>query len=862
MLWGSAAGEAPPGLPQQPLSPRQQPLSPRRGGGGCSIEPAVRDAVVASLETLPSPRRGETGTPLVPAMTLDLGEVALRAAEEREQAAAEMRRRSAEASLAASHAAEHEEQVSASRNDVFGIPARSVVVVPPVETPTPSTPVSAGGSEAARRQTYVEIERMQGDIRELKASQRSESEAQAGGARRATHEQMARMEGEIRELKARLAVVDQVDGGGGGALPVKATVTAAASALQEPPHPSEARPGPPPHGGSAVEAERATEREDKLQLLLSDVYDKICVCSKRVRDKRKAEDGAAALLVQAGSSLAVGSDGHHGSEDSASNAAGSGGSTPSSPSHADGKEQAETWQEIEWLRQALVGMHQHLQAAQERTRVLEKQCFEYELQVQRVTENGGAVTMANPQGAPTSTAAQLNPSTFRVASAPTVQNVGVAATTITMAPTVETTAAASASTMVANPTLGTAVEVRREPFQWRLGAEVSTVSVPLETGAYPTMRHASLVQAAAEAGTVTDDLFNVVDTNRDGQISRSEFKSAIREGVLSAECAAEWRTASCDELPRLATEVRRLKAAGGAVSPLVMRGAPSTHRAAVAVYPPSRDATPMGCRQISPRADLGGALPPSAQGRQFATGGTATPRQGQMEVQPHGGGQRRYVAPPKATSSSPRPAERITGGVVGFSSPGAPGPKLVAQRQANGFGTPAPSQKIVSVGGSSIATTPGQPFQGSLQLQSYASTTPGAPPPMASGPAQSCGSHSSATPGPSPGGAPARYASSYGSDSAVAQSSGSSSPRPHQRSCSPGGIQWKVGGLGSSSKGLLPQRLHAGSSFGSGRTESLSPRPPQSLASTGSLSSGPWPRAAGSLPVGAAKVAWPQTLHR
>jgi len=95
-------------------------------------------------------------------------------------------------------------------------------------------------------------------------------------------------------------------------------------------------------------------RDDQLQDLLHDVYDKICVCSDRLKENR--------------------SDPQTGDADN---------------SEAEETPKPETLEEIEWLRRALVGMHQHLQSAQARTRALETQCQTYESQMQRLIRDGG-----------------------------------------------------------------------------------------------------------------------------------------------------------------------------------------------------------------------------------------------------------------------------------------------------------------------------------------------------------------------------------------------------------------------------------------------------------------------------------------
>merc|ERR1740120_58824 len=47
--------------------------------------------------------------------------------------------------------------------------------------------------------------------------------------------------------------------------------------------------------------------------------------------------------------------------------------------------------------------------------------------------------------------------------------------------------------------------------------------------------------AGLMAGSVTDDLFNVVDRNHDGRISRSEFRSGLKGGIINRGPAAVLR---------------------------------------------------------------------------------------------------------------------------------------------------------------------------------------------------------------------------------------------------------------------------------------------------------------------------------
>jgi len=119
-------------------------------------------------------------------------------------------------------------------------------------------------------------------------------------------------------------------------------------------------------------------RDEQLQGLLHDVYDKICVCSDRLKEQRTVNKGGSYPAVCEAQQFCT--------------------------------EAPETLEEIEWLRRSLVHMHQHLLSAQERTRTLEKQCQDYEqhmqrLQLQPETVQNGEVYMSagtvTPRGAPT-----------------------------------------------------------------------------------------------------------------------------------------------------------------------------------------------------------------------------------------------------------------------------------------------------------------------------------------------------------------------------------------------------------------------------------------------------------------------------
>lgn len=95
-----------------------------------------------------------------------------------------------------------------------------------------------------------------------------------------------------------------------------------------------------------------------LQNLLQRVYDKMGVCSRRLR-------------------------GH------LSNGSVEGGSADGS-SEEEGRrrkqdQHGDAWREIEWLRQAVVSMHGHLVVAQDKQRLLEKECQEHEALLQRLT---------------------------------------------------------------------------------------------------------------------------------------------------------------------------------------------------------------------------------------------------------------------------------------------------------------------------------------------------------------------------------------------------------------------------------------------------------------------------------------------
>lgn len=107
---------------------------------------------------------------------------------------------------------------------------------------------------------------------------------------------------------------------------------------------------------SVSEAVQRPIRADGLQELLQEVYDKFRTCSAHLR-----QTGSRQVVSPPGEPVA-------GSEDT---------------------DLADTWQEVEWLRQAVVGMHSHLLLAQKRQHALEKKCKDFQDRISEV-RNGVA----------------------------------------------------------------------------------------------------------------------------------------------------------------------------------------------------------------------------------------------------------------------------------------------------------------------------------------------------------------------------------------------------------------------------------------------------------------------------------------
>eukprot|EP00930_Biecheleria_cincta_P034735 TRINITY_DN2396_c0_g1_i1.p1 TRINITY_DN2396_c0_g1~~TRINITY_DN2396_c0_g1_i1.p1 ORF type:complete len:436 (+),score=48.76 TRINITY_DN2396_c0_g1_i1:798-2105(+) len=81
----------------------------------------------------------------------------------------------------------------------------------------------------------------------------------------------------------------------------------------------------------------------------------------------------------------------------------------------------EAWQEVEWLRQAVVGMHSHLMLVQQRQKSFEKECQEFQAQIEKAGITASSSAAPGP-------AAQLRPQPSvspirRVVSAGTVSSV-------------------------------------------------------------------------------------------------------------------------------------------------------------------------------------------------------------------------------------------------------------------------------------------------------------------------------------------------------------------------------------------------------------------------------------------------------
>merc|ERR1719476_1303489 len=66
-----------------------------------------------------------------------------------------------------------------------------------------------------------------------------------------------------------------------------------------------------------------------------------------------------------------------------------------------------------------------------------------------------------------------------------------------------------------------------------VGANVRNAGTARVLGGGVSAGGARVLGGGVSAGTVTDDLFNVVDRNHDGKISRSEFRSGLKTGVIN-----------------------------------------------------------------------------------------------------------------------------------------------------------------------------------------------------------------------------------------------------------------------------------------------------------------------------------------
>lgn len=102
----------------------------------------------------------------------------------------------------------------------------------------------------------------------------------------------------------------------------------------------------------------------------------------------------------------------------------------------DDAAKAEAWQEVEWLRQAVVGMHSHLMLVQQRQKSFEKECQNFQTQVEKV-----GVTAPSSFVAPPGSAVQLRPQISaspirRVVSAGTVSSIVRPASTAVTTPAV------------------------------------------------------------------------------------------------------------------------------------------------------------------------------------------------------------------------------------------------------------------------------------------------------------------------------------------------------------------------------------------------------------------------------------------
>jgi len=102
--------------------------------------------------------------------------------------------------------------------------------------------------------------------------------------------------------------------------------------------------------------QKTNENAAQLQELLNDVYEKICVCSDRLKEDRGSPEADL----------------------------------------GEEKPRLDTAEEAEWLRRALTGMHQHLLSTQERSRSLELRCQEYEEDMQVMAFRTESVVTAPP----------------------------------------------------------------------------------------------------------------------------------------------------------------------------------------------------------------------------------------------------------------------------------------------------------------------------------------------------------------------------------------------------------------------------------------------------------------------------------
>eukprot|EP00435_Cladocopium_sp_Y103_P037214 s272_g9.t2 len=109
--------------------------------------------------------------------------------------------------------------------------------------------------------------------------------------------------------------------------------------------------------------EKRAIRADGLQELLQEVYDKFRRCSAQLREADL-----------------------HGKIQA-----------PGSNAGAEDTDLADTWQEVEWLRQAVVGMHSHLLLAQKRQNVLEKRCKDFQDKISEIRPAPDSTLLAPPR---------------------------------------------------------------------------------------------------------------------------------------------------------------------------------------------------------------------------------------------------------------------------------------------------------------------------------------------------------------------------------------------------------------------------------------------------------------------------------